>query len=354
MLCLSCRIRVPEEVKAAYAAHWWATRCGRVNRAWNDADKQPAAVGDRHPSSEDHAPIAPDIAPDTELPEPVKEQRAKLLNKNNRHTTHYPSYCLRRDQHGKEFCRFGFPNQPRGLNEPHFYFELVRNKDGSAKGVRAQLYLPMNDPLMNTTNPEQAASQRANVDFKPLIDHFSALEYATKYATKQEKGSKAFDKMLANALNGGNRAEPEMQGRLAKGAFASFLVQQTGGRDWSAQEVAHCIMGFPTVIASHEFLEVSVVNQAKLQDELEQSAPDHAIADQKNRLDEYFTRLEADNVTKGLRTLFQVGITGGAQATEPMIDDLQRNISMWYIVYVLVLTCYTTTKIQIKIPLHCS
>ena len=29
-------------------------------------------------------------------------------------------------------------------------------------------------------------SQRANVDFKPLIDHFSALEYATKYATKQE------------------------------------------------------------------------------------------------------------------------------------------------------------------------
>ena len=28
--------------------------------------------------------------------------------------------------------------------------------------------------------------QRSNVDFKPLIDHFSALEYATKYATKQE------------------------------------------------------------------------------------------------------------------------------------------------------------------------
>ena len=32
----------------------------------------------------------------------------------------------------------------------------------------------------------QAALQRANVDFKPLIEHFSALEYATKYATKQE------------------------------------------------------------------------------------------------------------------------------------------------------------------------
>ena len=31
-----------------------------------------------------------------------------------------------------------------------------------------------------------AISQRANVDLKPLIEHFTALEYATKYATKQE------------------------------------------------------------------------------------------------------------------------------------------------------------------------
>ena len=52
------------------------------------------------------------------------------------------------------------------------------------------------------SNAELAASQRANVDFKPLIDHLSALEYATKYATKQEKGSK----MVALALNGGKRA----------------------------------------------------------------------------------------------------------------------------------------------------
>ena len=117
-----------------------------------------------------------------------------------RHCTHCLSYCLRRDAHGKQFCRFGFPHQARVANAPHFYFELVRNKDGSPKGVRAQLYLPMNDPLMNTTNAEQAASQRANVDFKPLIDHFSALEYATKYATKAEKGSKAFDKMMAECI----------------------------------------------------------------------------------------------------------------------------------------------------------
>ena len=240
---------VPEEVQAVYAAQWWARQCGRLNRAWDENEKRPYNVGDVHPSSEPHIGICQSCdeqhqaagatdAPNSSFVE-CTEQLARLLNKNNRHTTHYPSYCIRRDKHGKEFCRFGFPNQPHERNVPHFYFELVRNKDGSPKGVRAQLYLPMNDPLMNITNDAQAASQRANVDFKPLIDHFSALEYSTKYATKQEKGSKAFDKLIALALNGGGRADPDAQGRLAKGSYASFLVQQTGGRDWSAQEVAH-------------------------------------------------------------------------------------------------------------------
>ena len=41
-------------------------------------------------------------------------------------------------------------------------------------------------PYVSFLNECVQLSQRANVDFKPLIDHFSALEYATKYATKQE------------------------------------------------------------------------------------------------------------------------------------------------------------------------
>ena len=302
---------VPGAIRAAHAAQWWASRCGRWNHGWDDVEKRPYAVGTRHPSSEDHAAACTPCAPDDSTPwawtpcapddsTPWLEQRQRLLNKNNRHMTHYPSYCLRRDAHGKQFCRFGFPHQARVANAPHFYFELVRNKDGSPKGVRAQLYLPMNDPLMNTTNAEQAASQRANVDFKPLIDHFSALEYATKYATKQEKGRKPFDKMIALALNGGKRADPEMRDTSAKGAFASFLVQQTGGRDWSAQEVAHVNMGIPTVIASHEFIEYSVSDVSKLKNRLKEDAGDDEVADQVNRLDEYFDRLGADNMGSAL------------------------------------------------------
>jgi hypothetical protein len=102
-------------------------------------------------------------------------------------------------------------------------------------------------------------------------------------------------------MNGGHRAEPEMQSHRAKGAFASYLVQQTGGRDWSAQEVAHVTMGFPTVIGSHRFVEKNVGNKSQLRAELDADAPDDDIADNKNHLDDYFSRLKADNMHPGGR-----------------------------------------------------
>ena len=67
-------------------------------------------------------------------------------------------------------------------------------------GVRWRLYLEVNDPLVNMVNTWQTVSQRANCDFRPLIDHISAVEYAAKYASKAEKGSKALDKLVANAM----------------------------------------------------------------------------------------------------------------------------------------------------------
>ena len=75
---------------------------------------------------------------------------------------------------GVQFRRFKFPQlilQDRN-ETAHFYCERVR------KGVRWRLYLPGNDMWMNTVNAEQSAANRSNVDFKPLIDHFSAIECA--------------------------------------------------------------------------------------------------------------------------------------------------------------------------------
>ena len=82
------------------------------------------------------------------------------------------------------YCRFHFPQQPREVNDRAYFF-----CERSYGGVRWKLYLPMNDPARNIVSHYQAISQQSNVDFQPLIDHFSAIEYITKYATKAEKGS---------------------------------------------------------------------------------------------------------------------------------------------------------------------
>eukprot|EP00965_Chrysotila_dentata_P064205 2126738-Pleurochrysis_carterae.AAC.2 len=87
---------------------------------------------------------------------------------------------------------------------------------------------------MNTVNSYQARSQSANVDFKPLLDHCMVIEYSTKYATKFKKVSGLFENMIASVLS-----KFDDMSKGAKSVFASFLVQQVSGRNWSSQEVAH-------------------------------------------------------------------------------------------------------------------
>ena len=49
----------------------------------------------------------------------------RLLNAANRHTPH-TAYCLRKDKHDKEFCRFDFPKEAHAVNtHVHFYCEKV-------------------------------------------------------------------------------------------------------------------------------------------------------------------------------------------------------------------------------------
>ena len=73
----------------------------------------------------------------------------------------------------------------------------------------------------------------------------------TRYGTKAEKGSKPFDKLVADALN---RVLKLDDSTPVSSSLSSFLIQQTSTRNWSAQEVAHVNNGLPTVFASHQFV----------------------------------------------------------------------------------------------------
>jgi hypothetical protein len=180
----------------------------------------------------------------------------------------------------------------------------------------------------------QVASQRANVDFRPLIDHISAVEYATKYASKAEKGSKALEKLISTALS---RTSEQTDDTSARALFASFLVQQVGGRDWSAQEVGHVAMGFPTVFASHDFVHCSLSNERKLRDDLDPGGGDNQRADEPNKMEVYLRRehfLKRHYLVPSKRrstgqqpTLHAYGVGGNVGATKGVDPDHVMRIS---------------------------
>lgn len=315
--------------RARAVAQYWESRAHQLSHAWDDANMRPDNHDDlphpasvpynRHISGGDKYSLA-NLCPGNAPPE-LCDDVSLCRNRMNRHTACGP-YCLRRDAHGTLFCRFKFPVQPREPNVPHFYVEKVKG------GVRWRLYLPVNDPLMNMVNTFQTISQRANCDFRPLIDHFSAVEYATKYASKAEKGSKALDKLVSNAMS--RAAERADDGDSCRSLFASFLAMQVGGRDWSAQEVGHVQRGHRTVVASHNFVHVSLTrDSAPLRDDLDESTSQHTRVTQPSKFELYLRRSEflRQHYTAGRNssqpTLHAYGIGHGAviDGVDPRVVD---------------------------------
>ena len=298
------------DCRAARDANWWASRCTRWSDAWDDVERRPdQAPGQEHPSTLwhwSHRANAPASTGDgSSLPAEATADQAALRNQVNRHKKCTP-YCLRRDpKTGLIKCRFDFPHKCELINKPHFYCERVKS------GLRWRLYLPLNDPLQNSINQWQMASQRSNCDFKPLVDHYSALEYSVKYASKPEKGSQSMGKLMSAAL--GRNAERE-DDESAQSIVASFLAQQVGGRDWSAQEVGHVNAGLRTVWASHIFDHVSMAGKKRVKTTIDETTPDDAVATEESRWDLYLDRGEKSRNLNSQQqaTLTTLGYTSSA------------------------------------------
>ena len=257
--------------QARAALDYYNQRCSRWNHAWDDANNCPDSVINQHPAGTRHVEV-PDGCVATELchvcngggEKVIVDDRAAVINMVNRHTPHNANYCLRRDKDNIVYCRFHFPQKIYPPNEPHF-----RAKTASS-GIQWELCLPINDPLLNIVNPEQAASQRANTDCKPLIGHFSAIQYVCKYATKLESATDTFEASMAKAFTQHHNADDgdgdgtDFKDKPATSAYSKFLIQQAGSRNWSSQEVAHVLKGIPSTISSHDFRSFSTSNWHKV------------------------------------------------------------------------------------------
>ena len=276
------------------AAEFWRGFAQHHNEAWDDAEQQPDLPANApHPATRKLSDLGDlsefdecegTVLRGTEAPAWLVRDIAFCRNMMTRHTDHVP-YCLRRNKAtGEVFCRFHYPLEGHApVEEAHFYVER------SGARFRWKINLGINDRLINSVNLWQMAAHRANVDFRPLFDHHTAVEYATKYATKAEKGSKAQETIFAHAISrASNKYDDDAS---AQHAYASFLVQTVGARDWSSQEVGHVAFGHATCISSHKFDYATLSTQRALLPDIKYKEG-HESATGANKWDLYLRRIE--------------------------------------------------------------
>ena len=96
--------------------------------------------------------------------------------------------CARHDVKRKEvYCRYVSPRKIRqfrpaetpGVIEEDPYRPDLRN-----------LFLERNDGLINNFEEHLLLSNLGNIDWRPLLNLWSVMEYLTKYTAKAGKGSK--------------------------------------------------------------------------------------------------------------------------------------------------------------------
>ena len=110
----------------------------------------------------------------------------------------------------------------------------------------------------------------------------------------------------------------------ATGVLTSFLAQQVGGRDWSAQEVAHVTMGYRTIWASHEFDHVTLGAPRRIRTKVNQTTPDEVSATDPNKWDLYLKRcVQLENQMQGKRQTHMADHGYTLQASDgSTVDDI--------------------------------
>jgi hypothetical protein len=110
-----------------------------------------------------------------------------------------------------------------------------------------------------------------------------------RYATKEEKATKTCKSLLDEAIRRAQEKGVDDEEGAVR-IFSSYLVQQVGGRDWSAQEVSHVNMGLHTTWGSHEFNERNLTLLSRLRKNISREDDDTRRADLPSDFELYLNR----------------------------------------------------------------
>jgi hypothetical protein len=186
---------------------------------------------------------------------------AMLIEDGQRHTSHghhAPRFgvdpCARKkrgaqcgEAHEAVYCRYLFP---RPLVLPTEEAPGAIFSDPRRPGLR-NLALPRNDTLINSFEEHLLLSNLGTIDWRPLINLWSVLEYLTKYTAKAGKPTKHVGALFEEVVHKVVSFEDEDGAHdLWRRAIMKFYNQMLGNRDYSLLEVLHFGLRLPGVVSS--------------------------------------------------------------------------------------------------------
>ena len=185
--------------------------------------------------------------------QPLRELLFRLVESSQRHTHHglgAPSAkmpCARKVQNTTRCwtCRYNFPKRTLTHSDVR---DGRLSKDPHKAGM-LNLLVDRNDPLINAYEAHLLLANLGNVDFRPLVNLWSVLEYLTKYASKGLKTSKSLSHLFDDVLQ--KVCTFDLDGKdLWKRTISKFYNQTLGSRDYTLFEVTRSALKLPPIISS--------------------------------------------------------------------------------------------------------
>ena len=151
---------------------------------------------------------------------------ADLIATCQRHTRCSAAYCLR-TRNGRQECRFGYPKPLQSQSALVIEEEPV-------------LLTARNDGMINSFNPVQLSSWRANVDMQYIVSRRRVIEYCTNYVTKSEPQSQPLKDIYTTIVRG------LQEGNTSLKVVQKLLINTAGARDYSSSAASYVqrITGF--------------------------------------------------------------------------------------------------------------
>ena len=121
------------------------------------------------------------------------------------------------------------------------------------------LYLARNDSLLNNFEEHILLMNKGNVDWRPLINLWSVLEYLSKYTAKAGKATQHIGKLFGEVASRVCEFENEDGIHdLWRRTIMKFYSKLIGNRDYTLFEVVHFGLRLPGVL--HNFGPVETVS----------------------------------------------------------------------------------------------